>query len=191
MVKVIRQQDASPTHMDGSMVFGRLRQCAPHPNTCFLGPIRVLDPNSISIGSAVSAQLTAESPYTLQRATLSPKIASSRRVGSGPHPIHDSLSQTELTNQTAFLSVQLFFSQVTAECPYTLQWDTTFPLKIDPSHGGSGPSSNTWFPGPTEVLNPNGISISSTILAGLTSVSDRQTDRPRYSVGNNRPHLCV
>jgi len=26
-------------------------------------------------------------------------------------------------------------------------------------------------------------------FAGLTSVTDRQTDRPRYSVGNNRPHL--
>jgi len=36
---------------------------------------------------------------------------------------------------------------------------------------------------------PNGISISSAVLAGLTSVTDRPTDRPCYSVGNNRPHL--
>ena len=34
-------------------------------NTRFLGPTRVLNPNRISIGSAVFAQLTAECPYTL------------------------------------------------------------------------------------------------------------------------------
>ena len=48
------------------------------------------------------------------------------------------------------------FSQMTAECPYTLQWAPLSP-KIAPSHGGSGPPSNIWFPGPTQVLNPNGI----------------------------------
>jgi len=34
-----------------------------------------------------------------------------------------------------------------------------------------------------------GISISSTIFAGLTNVTDRWTDRPRYWVSNNRPHI--
>jgi len=42
----------------------------------------------------------------------------------------------------------------------------------------SGPQSNTQFPGPTRILNPNGISIGSAVFAGLTSVTDRQTDRP-------------
>ena len=46
-----------------------------------------------------------------------------------------------------------------------------------PSHGGSGAPSNTWFPGTTEVLNPNDISIGADVFAGLTSVTDRQTDR--------------
>jgi len=55
--------------------------------------------------------------------------------------------------------------------------------------GGSGPPSNTWFPGPTRVLDPNGILIGAAVFAGLTSVTDRQTDRPCYSVGNSRPHL--
>jgi len=89
------------------------------------------------------------------------------------------------------------FAQLTAECPYTLQWDAPFPLKIAPSHGGPGTSSNTWFPVPTRVHNTNGILIGSAIFAGFTSVTDQQTerdrdratDRPRYSVGNNRPHL--
>jgi len=38
------------------------------------------------------------------------------------------------------------------------------------------------------VLNPNGISIGSAVFAGLTSVTDRPTDRLRYSVGNNKLH---
>jgi len=38
------------------------------------------------------------------------------------------------------------FAEITAECPYTLQWDAPFPKKIAPSYGGSGPPSNTWFP---------------------------------------------
>jgi len=44
--------------------------------------------------------------------------------------------------------------------------------------GGSGPPFNTWFPGPTQVLNPNGSSIDAVIVAGLNSVTDRPTDRP-------------
>ena len=43
--------------------------------------------------------------------------------------------------------------------------------------GGSGPPSNTRFPGPTQVHNPNGMLIGSAIFAGLTSVTDRPTDR--------------
>jgi len=35
----------------------------------------------------------------------------------------------------------------------------------------------------------NGISIGVAGFAGLTSVTDRQTDRPSYSVGNNGPRL--
>jgi len=64
----------------------------------------------------------------------------------------------------------------------------TFPSKLPISVRGSGLPSNTWFLGPTRVLNPNGISIGSAVFVGLSTVTDRQTDRPRYSVGNNRPH---
>jgi len=44
----------------------------PPSNTWFLGPTRLLNPNGMSIGSAISAQLTTECPYTLQWATLPP-----------------------------------------------------------------------------------------------------------------------
>jgi len=36
--------------------------------------------------------------------------------------------------------------------------------------------SNTWFRRLTRILSPNGISIGSAVFAGLTSVTDRQTD---------------
>ena len=57
-----------------------------------------------------------------------------------------------------------------------------FP-KIATSHGGSGPASNTWFLGPTRVLNANGISIASAVFARLTSMTDRQTDRQTMLLG--------
>jgi len=54
------------------------------------------------------------------------------------------------------------------------------------------PQSNTCFPGPTRVHNPSGTSIGAAVFAGLTTVTDRatdrQTDRPHYSVCNNWPH---
>ena len=53
-----------------------------------------------------------------------------------------------------------------------------FPPQNCPFPWGSRPPSNTWFLGPTRVQNPNGISIGSAVFAGLTSVRDRQTDRP-------------
>jgi len=57
----------------------------------------------------------------------------------------------------------------------TVEWDAHSNQKFLPSHGGSGPPSNTWFPGPTQVLNPKGSSIGAAVFAGLTSVTDRQT----------------
>ena len=82
------------------------------------------------------------------------------------------------------------FAQMTAECPYTLQWAAPSLSKLHLPMGGSGSHLyNTWFPGSIRVLSPNGIWIGSALFTGLTSVTDRQTDRPRYSVGNNRPHL--
>jgi len=106
--------------MDGSIVFARWRQCV-FPcgdiiatwrirlNLCFLQPTRVHNPNSKSIDSVVSAQLTAESPYTLQWATLFPKLPLLMRgVLAGPHVIRDSLGQSESTIDTASRSVQPF-----------------------------------------------------------------------------------
>ena len=91
-----------------------LRTSGPPSNTWFLRPIRAHNPNGISIGSAV-------------------------------------------------------FAQMTAECPYILQWDAC-PLQNCPFPRGPGPPSNTRFLGPTQVLNPNGSWIDAAVLAGLTNV---------------------
>jgi len=52
------------------------------------------------------------------------------------------------------------------------------PQNLPLPMGGSGPPCNTRFPGPTQVLIPNGSSIGAGVFSGLTSVTDRQTDRP-------------
>jgi len=52
---------------------------------------------------------------------------------------------------------------------------------------------NACFLGPTRATAPHGISIGSAVFAGLRNVTNRQTDkqsnRPRYSVCSNRPLL--
>jgi len=60
--------------------------------------------------------------------------------------------------------------------------DMTFPVKTAPLMGDLAPS-NTWFLRPTRVLNPNGISTGPAVFAGLTNVTDRQTDRQTTLLG--------
>jgi len=93
-----------------------------------------------------------------------------------PHLTHNSLGSSKPTVQTASLSVQLFFC--TDDCRVSLYFTMGRPFppsKLPLPIGGSGPPSGTWFPGPTQVLNPNGILIGSAVLVGLTSVTDWQT----------------
>ena len=85
----------------------------------------------------------------------------------------------------------VIFAQITAECPYTLQWDAPFSLKIAVSHEGICTLSNAWFPGSTRVLNPNDISIGSDVFAGLTSVTDRPTHHASRSVTIDRIYVGI
>jgi len=90
--KVIRHKTASLNHKDGSVVFVRLCQCASLSNRWFPGSTRLSIPSCVSIGTAVFAQLTAESPC-LQWTTFLLKNAASRG-GSGPHLTYGSLGST-------------------------------------------------------------------------------------------------
>ena len=116
VAKVIWHKTALPQQTDGAVVFGRWRQCAHigghigatwriRLNFCFLRPTRVHNANGKSIGSAVSAQLTAESPYTLQWEAFSLKIVPSH---GDPRLIHGSLGPPESSTQMASRSVQPF-----------------------------------------------------------------------------------
>jgi len=150
VVKVIWHKVASPPQTDGSIVFAMWRQWALRQwafpwghtgatwrirlNLCLLRPTstRVHIPNGKSIGSADSfAQLTAESPYTLQRVPLFPKTAPSSGMWTPSnttpwaHPRPQPKQHLDL--------VYSFFGQMTAECPRVSR---SFPVKTAPSHGG-------------------------------------------------------
>ena len=55
-----------------------------------------------------------------------------------------------------------------------------------PSSGDAAPTLRGFW-GSSRVYAPNGISIGSAGFAVLTTVTDRQTHRPRYVCSNNRP----
>ena len=67
------------------------------------------------------------------------------------------------------------FAQLTAEWPYTLQCEPLSSQNRPFAWVIWTPPSNTWFLGPTQIHNPNGISIDLAVFAGLTIVTDRQT----------------
>ena len=86
------------------------------------------------------------------------------------------------------------FASVHGRYSYTvLHNGPLLPHRIAPSHGDGNLDpdswSNTWFLGSTGIHTP--ISIGSAVFTGLTIVTNRPTDRPRYaySVCNNRLHL--
>ena len=111
-------------------------------NTCFLGPTWVHNPNGISIGSAVFAQITAECCYTLQwAAPFRVKITPSHGE-SGPHLKRDSWGPSELTTQMASRLVQ----------PFLHRWLQSVPILYNgtPLPMGSELPYNTLFPGPLE-----------------------------------------
>jgi len=106
------------------------------------------------------------------------------------HLTHDGLGPCEPRTQTAPRLLKPYlhrWPQSTRQ--YILQWfacqNCLFPWRDLNSMWGP----DTWFIGPTWVLNFNSNSITSAVFADLTSVidwqSDTQTNRPRYSAGNN------
>jgi len=88
---------------------------------------------------------------------LDPRLASQSNTWClGPMQAHN-------PNGTSIGSA--VYAQVTAECPYTLQWFACFPQNW-PFAMGIWTPCNTWFLGPTRVLNPNGNSIALAVLQG-------------------------
>jgi len=105
-----------------------------------------------------------------------------------------SFGPPESTTQTVNQSVQLFLHRW-PQFPYSLQWAPLFS-KIAPSHGGSGPPSNTWFPEPIRAHKTSGISISSAVFAQMTTECPYTLRHAPFSPQNCRfpwrdldPHL--
>jgi len=145
-----------------------------------LGPTCVCNPNGISIGSAIFAQHVRMSLFMLGHALPPQNCPFSWGIWTPSSTWF--LGSTWLSIPNGILIGSAVFAQLTAECPYTLQWATLSPSYfLFPS--------NTWFLGPTPVLIPYDISISFCRAHYCDRLSDRQTDKPHYSVCNNRPQL--
>ena len=85
--------------------------------------------NCITLGSAIFAQVIAECPYTLRWAPLSSKIAHSHWE-SGPRCKTQFLGLIRAQRPNDISIGSAVFAQMTAEYPYTLQWDAPFPSKL-------------------------------------------------------------
>jgi len=142
---------------------------------------RVLNPKGISIWSAVSAQLTIECPYTLQWIAPSPLKTAHSPGDLDRHLIYGSFGLPESSTQTASQSVQPFFCTAHRRTSLYLRMGCSFAPKLPLPMRICIPS-NTWFPGPNWVHDPNDISIGSAVFTGLTTATDRPTDRSRYTV---------
>jgi len=81
--------------------------------------------------------------------------------------------------------LDLFNRFCTDDCRVSLNFTMgrPFPPQNCPFPRGIWSPFNTWFPGPTRVLNPDGISIGLVVFAGpLVWQTDRQTDHDTRSV---------
>jgi len=169
---------------DGSNVFARCHLQI-WSNLCFLRSTRDHNPNRKLISLAIFAQLTAENSYSLQWVPLSPKIGPSH--GGSEPPRNQWFPRL---SQMASRSVQWFFFQITAVSIYSTMGRLFSPWKLPLPMGGSGPPSNTWFPRPIRVRNPNGIWIDSDFLQGL-GLLVWQTDRQTTLLGWKQQAACM
>jgi len=129
-------------------------------NTCFLDLTQADNPYGILIGSAVFAQFTAERPYTLQRAALSPLKSTPSHYGIWTPSNTWFIGPIRAHNPNGISIGSAVFAQLTTEFPYTSQWAAPMPSKL-PLPMGIWTPSDRRFLEPTWAHNPNGISIGS------------------------------
>ena len=115
------------------------------------------------------AQLTAESPYTLQQAPLSHKVAPSH--GGVWTPSKSCFFGPVRADKPNGITIgSAVFAQMTAPLCRRVSLYFTIghpsPSKLPLPIGRFGPPSNTWLPGPIRVLNGNSISIGSALFQG-------------------------
>ena len=106
-----------------AIVFNRWHQCA-----LMGGHIGATESTTETANRSV--HLTAESPYTLQWAPFPPKLP----LPTGDLHLHLTrfLGPIQAHNPNSISTGSAIFEQMTAECPYTLQWDGPFTLQNCP-----------------------------------------------------------
>jgi len=150
--------------------------CRIRSNFFFLRPTRIHNPNGKSIGSAA--------PYFTKGKHVSQNYLSLWGIWTPSNPWFFRPILVHNPNDIRFSHF------CTDDCRVSLYFGTPFsPSKLPLPTGRSGPPSNTWFLGPTRVLNPNGISIGSATFAGLIGVTDRPTDHATQSVTIGRIYV--
>jgi len=109
-----------------------------------------------------------------------------------PHLIHVSLVQPECKSQTTFRLVQLFLHSSQQSIPIIYSGLPLASSKLPVTMGHLDPHALAWFfggsLGPLESSTQTALNRFSH-FAGLTTVTDRSTDRPCCSICNNRPYL--
>jgi len=135
-----------------------------------------------AFGSAVFVQFTSVCRRACRRMPFPSKLPLSM-VDLNSHLIHDSKDPSKPATQTASRSVQPFLHRWLHSSVPVLYNGLPLSPQNCPFPWGCGHPSNTCFLEPTRVLSANGISISSAVLAWLTSAIDRQTDRQTTLLG--------
>jgi len=158
--------------MDGSIVIARWRQCAlPGSHEGTLAQSGEYDWACASFGPPESTTQTANrsvQPFLHSLWQKVPILCNGRPfppklplpMGIWHHPTRF-LGPIRAYNPNGISIGSAIFAQMTAECPDTLQWDAPFASQNCAFPLGIQTPSNTWFPEPTQVLNPNGISVGS------------------------------
>ena len=150
-------------------------------NTCSPGPTRLHNPNGVTMGSAVFAQITAECRYTLQRAAHYPLKLSIPMCDLDLHLTYDSLGPSKPTTQSASRSVQSFLHIWPQSVPILYHGTPLSPIKIAPSHGGLGPYLIHGSVGPPESTTQTASrSMQPFLLGSLVWQTDRQTRWSQY-----------
>jgi len=169
--------------MNGSTVFTP-------PNTCFVGPTRVHNPQPKWHLDLFSCFCTAHGRQSLYFTTGHPFSLSKLPLpmGNPNPPSNRRFLQPIWILKSNGISISLaVFAQLMAERPYTLQW-AALPPQNCPFRGRYA-SHLTRFLGPIWVNNPNSISIELADCLRLTTVTDRQTDHTTWSVTVGRIYL--
>ena len=107
IVAVVTSGQSNSTHVDGSIVLARQRQCVPPFNTCFVVPTPFSIPNR-SVQPFLHS-IWQRIPILYNRPPISPSKLSLCMLGDlHHHLIHGSLGPPESTTQTASPPVQPF-----------------------------------------------------------------------------------